>query len=251
MTFVDLVESFLAIFNLSPSVEPFLGKSRFSTSDHQKFWRRLKLMGKTSEGVQSKALVDTVLNLQQSGKSIVPFSRNSMIFIGHLISLLIKSLNVPPEFRPTSYLLSHQPLLSSTTMAGGKPRTGRPPKRAKRNISGLRNQGSRQSSSSAAPTRDPSPTDSDDIGDYVDSGDSEAMNLLEMDSLMYLEVDSDQDDDDTEADWDEVADEDFQERLLEMIVKMEEDRRDAGDDDWIPTRQAAEAKRRKPEGQFY
>ncbi|KAJ7445374.1 hypothetical protein B0H11DRAFT_2249508 [Mycena galericulata] len=64
------------------------------------------------------------------------------------------------------------------------------------------------------------PTESDDIGDYVDSGDSEAMNLLEMDSLMYLEVDSDQDDDDTEADWDEVADEDFQEHLLE-IVKME------------------------------
>ncbi|KAJ7502214.1 hypothetical protein B0H11DRAFT_2223687 [Mycena galericulata] len=128
-------------------------------------------------------------------------------------------------------------------MAGGKPRTGRPPKQAKRNISGPRNQGSRQSSSSAAPTRDPSPTDSDDIGDYGDSGDSEAMNLLEMDSLMYLEVDSDQDDDDTEADWDEVADEDFQERLLEMIVKMEEDRRDAGDDDWIPTRQAAEAKK--------
>ena len=77
------------------------------------------------------------------------------------------------------------------------------------------------------------------------------MNLSEMDSLMYLEVDSDHDDDDNEADWDEVADEEFQERLLEMIVKMEEDRRDAGDYDWIPTRQAAEAKRRKPEGQFY
>ncbi|KAJ7495718.1 hypothetical protein B0H11DRAFT_2227238 [Mycena galericulata] len=134
-------------------------------------------------------------------------------------------------------------------MAGSKPCTGRPPKRAKHNISGLRNQGSRQSSSSAAPTRNPSPAESsDDFGDFGDSGDSEDMNLLEMDSLMYLEVDSDHDDNDNEADWDEVADEEFQERLLEMIVKMEEDRRDAGDDDWIPTRQAAEAKRRKHEG---
>ncbi|KAJ6546396.1 hypothetical protein DFH09DRAFT_1087719 [Mycena vulgaris] len=102
---------------------------------------------------------------------------------------------------------------------------------------------------SVAPTRTPSPAESsDEFGDFGDSGNSEAMNLSEMDSLLYLEVDSDHDDDNNEADWDEVADEEFQERLLEMILKMEEDHRDVGDDDWIPTREAAEAKRRKPEG---
>lgn len=128
-------------------------------------------------------------------------------------------------------------------------RRGRPTKRAKHNISGLRNQSSRQS-------RQPSLSDisgnsSDSDGDYSDS---EGLDLTELDSLAFLEVDSDHEDSDNEADWDEVAKEEFQDRLFQLLAQIEEDRRDAGDSDWIPSRQASEAKRaaekRKPGGRY-
>ncbi|KAJ7021929.1 hypothetical protein C8F04DRAFT_1194977 [Mycena alexandri] len=121
-------------------------------------------------------------------------------------------------------------------------RRGRPSKRGKRNISGLRNQPgniSRAGSSSEANTRSPSPPES-----VEDFSDSEILDIAELDSITYLEVDSDHDDNSDEADWDEVASEEFQERLLEMIAKMEEDRRDAGDEDWLPPQQLYEAKRK-------
>jgi hypothetical protein len=127
-------------------------------------------------------------------------------------------------------------------------RRGRPTKRAKHNISGLRNQSSQQS-------RQPSLSDisgnSDSNGDYSDS---EGLDLTELDSLAFLEVDSDHEDSDNEADWDEVAKEEFQVRLFRFLAQIEEDQQDAGDSDWIPSRQASEAKRaaekRKPGGRY-
>jgi phage pi2 protein 07 len=106
-------------------------------------------------------------------------------------------------------------------------RRGRPAKRAKKNISGLKNQ-PRPASSPESPARSPSPTDS--LGDYSDT---EILDTMEMDSIMYLEADTDHDDDDNEADWDEIAENEFNTRLLEMVAQMEEDRLDAEDDDWI------------------
>jgi hypothetical protein len=96
---------------------------------------------------------------------------------------------------------------------------GRPAKRAKCNITGLKNQSRQQSVSEAS--------DNSSDGDYSDS---ETLDLAELDSVAYLEADSDHDDDDNEADWDEVAQEDFQERLFTLLAQIEEDRRDAGDD---------------------
>lgn len=55
-----------------------------------------------------------------------------------------------------------------------------------------------------------SPTSADDFGD------SETLDIGELDSLTYLEVDSDHDDSDNEADWEEVATDEFQERLLSL-----------------------------------
>ncbi|KAF8137917.1 hypothetical protein K438DRAFT_1786203 [Mycena galopus ATCC 62051] len=124
---------------------------------------------------------------------------------------------------------------------------GRPPKRAKRNISGLRNQSRQQSTQQSL--SDISGNSSDSNGDYSDS---EGLDLTELDSLAFLEVDSDHDDSDNEADWDEVAKEEFQDRLFELLAQIEEDQRDAGDSDWIPSRKASEAKRaaekRRPGG---
>ncbi|KAJ7814049.1 hypothetical protein B0H13DRAFT_2465431 [Mycena leptocephala] len=116
-------------------------------------------------------------------------------------------------------------------------RHGRPAKRAKKNISGLKNQ-PRPASSPESPARSPSPTDS--LGDYSDT---QILDTMEMDSIMYLEVDTDHDDDDNEADWDEIAENEFNNRLLEMVAQMEEDRLDAEDNDWIPTKEAYEAQR--------
>ncbi|KAF8130400.1 hypothetical protein K438DRAFT_2134895 [Mycena galopus ATCC 62051] len=116
-------------------------------------------------------------------------------------------------------------------------RRGRPAKRAKRNISGLKNQ-PRLASSPESPTRSPSPTDT--LGDYSDT---QIPDDMELDSIMYLEVDTDHDDNDNEADWDEIAEKEFNNRLLEMVAQMEEDRLDAEDDDWIPTKDAYEAQR--------
>ncbi|KAJ7480947.1 hypothetical protein FB451DRAFT_1171521 [Mycena latifolia] len=136
------------------------------------------------------------------------------------------------------------PLLTSSLMAG---RRGRPAKRAKRNITGLRNQSSRAESSPASSPEPPASPESVD-----DFGDSDTLDVGELNSLMYLEVDSDHDDDDNEADWEEVATEKFQKHLLALIAKIEEDRRDAEDEDWIPSRKAIEiqraAERRKPGG---
>jgi hypothetical protein len=53
--------------------------------------------------------------------------------------------------------------------------------------------------------------------------------------LAYLEVDSDHSDNNNEADWDEVADEEFQEHLFQLVAQIEEDRRNAGDTDWVPS----------------
>ncbi|KAJ7801773.1 hypothetical protein B0H13DRAFT_2497390 [Mycena leptocephala] len=113
---------------------------------------------------------------------------------------------------------------------------GRPAKRAKKNISGLKNQ-PRPASSPESPACSPSPTDS--LGDYSDT---QILDTMEMDSIMYLEVDTDHDDSD-EADWDKIAENEFNNRLLEMAAQMEEDRLDAEDDDWIPTKEAYEAQR--------
>ncbi|KAJ7036713.1 hypothetical protein C8F04DRAFT_1094175, partial [Mycena alexandri] len=111
----------------------------------------------------------------------------------------------------------------------------------KHNISGLKNQSRQQSV--------PEASDNSSDGDYSDS---EGLDLTELDSLAYLELDSDHSDHDEEADWDEVAQTEFHERLLGLITQIEEDRRDAGDTDWVPTRDAYEAKRaaerRKPGG---
>ncbi|KAJ7303064.1 hypothetical protein DFH08DRAFT_826049 [Mycena albidolilacea] len=72
-----------------------------------------------------------------------------------------------------------------------------------------------------------------------DYSDSETLDLAELDSLAYLEMNSDHSDNDNEVDWDEVANEEFQDRCL-------------GDDHWVPTRQAYTAKwvaeKRKPGG---
>ncbi|KAJ7438605.1 hypothetical protein FB451DRAFT_1192545 [Mycena latifolia] len=129
-------------------------------------------------------------------------------------------------------------------MAG---RCGHPAKRAKRNLTGLRNQSSRADYS---PKSSPEPPSSPESVD--DFGDSEALDISELNSLMYLEVNSDHDDNDNEADWEEVATEELQEHLLALIAKIEEDQRDAADEDWIPSREAAEikraAERRKPGG---
>jgi hypothetical protein len=125
-----------------------------------------------------------------------------------------------------------------------QPRRGRPSKRAKHNISGLKNQSRKPPS--------PEASSNSSGGDYSDS---ETLDLAELDSLAYLEVDSDHSDNDNEVDWDEVANEEFQDRLFGLLAQIEEDQRDAGDDDWVPTRQAYTAKRvvekRKPGGEFY
>jgi hypothetical protein len=124
-----------------------------------------------------------------------------------------------------------------------QPRRGRPNKRAKHNISGLRNQSRPQSA--------PEASNNSSDGDYSDS---EVLDLAELDSLAYLEVDSDHSDNDNEADWDEVAQAQFQDRLFGLLAQIEEDQRDAGDDDWVPTSQRYEdkrgAERRKPGGEF-
>ncbi|KAJ7485785.1 hypothetical protein FB451DRAFT_1169017 [Mycena latifolia] len=123
-------------------------------------------------------------------------------------------------------------------------RRGRPAKCAKKNISGLKNQPSSSRPASLpdslahSPTRSPSPAES--LDDYSDA---EIPDSIELDSLTYLEVDTDHNDSDNEADWDEVAVEDFNSRLLGMLAQIEEDRYDAQDDDWIPSQQAYEAKR--------
>ncbi|KAJ7936628.1 hypothetical protein B0H13DRAFT_2303681 [Mycena leptocephala] len=105
-------------------------------------------------------------------------------------------------------------------MAGSRVRRS---KHAKYKISGLKNQSSRLASSPEAPARSPSPQSPDDCSDSNDL------------------VDTDHDDDDNEADWEEIASEESQERLLGLIVKVQENLRDAGDDDGIPTRDAYKA----------
>ncbi|KAK6991463.1 hypothetical protein R3P38DRAFT_2803766 [Favolaschia claudopus] len=108
---------------------------------------------------------------------------------------------------------------------------GRPAKKSKRNTSGLENQ------------------DPEELSDY---GDKEMPNDLELDSIVYLEVDTDYDDVYDEDDWEQIATAKFKERLLEMVVKEEEDKRDAGDSDWLPSQERYEAERkvriRKPGG---
>jgi hypothetical protein len=72
--------------------------------------------------------------------------------------------------------------------------------------------------------------------------------------VAYLEVDSDHSDNDNEADWDEVAQEEFQDCLFQLIAQTEEDQQDAGDADWVPSWTAYEAewaaKRCKPGGEL-
>ncbi|KAK6966863.1 hypothetical protein R3P38DRAFT_2815709 [Favolaschia claudopus] len=108
---------------------------------------------------------------------------------------------------------------------------GRPAKKSKRNTSGLENQ------------------DPEELSDY---GDKERPNDLELDSIVYLEVETDYDDVYDEDDWEQIATAKFKERLLEMVVKEEEDKRDAGDSDWLPSQERYEAERkvriRKPGG---
>jgi hypothetical protein len=132
-------------------------------------------------------------------------------------------------------------LLSFPTI---QPRQGRPSKHAKHNISGFKNQ-SRKSPSLEASSNASG-------GDYSDS---ETLDLAELDTLAYLEVDSDHSDNDNEVDWDEVANEEFQDHLFGLLAQIEEDQQDAGDDDWVPTRQAYTAKwvaeERKAGGEFY
>jgi hypothetical protein len=121
---------------------------------------------------------------------------------------------------------------------------GRPSKRAKHNITGLKNQSRQQSL--------PDASDNSSDSDYSDSS---GLDLTELDSLAYLEVDSDHSDNDNEADWDEVAQEEFQDRLFQLLAQIEEDQGDAGDTDWIPSRAAYEAERaaerRKPGGKLF
>ncbi|KAJ7937738.1 hypothetical protein B0H13DRAFT_1852372 [Mycena leptocephala] len=95
----------------------------------------------------------------------------------------------------------------------------------------LKNQSRQQSLSNTS--------DNSSSGDYSDSS---GLDLTELDCLAYLEVDSDHSDNDNEADWDEVAQEEFQDRLFQLIAQIE-DRRDAGDADWVPSRTAYEAER--------
>ena len=77
-----------------------------------------------------------------------------------------------------------------------------PSKRAKRNITGLKNQSSRPASSPEPPASPGSAESADDFSD------SEALDIAELDSLTYLEVDSDYDDD-NQADLEEVATSEF------------------------------------------
>lgn len=127
----------------------------------------------------------------------------------------------------------------------GKP--GRPKKRTKRNISGLKNQDIQKPPTPSSPSRSPSPAES--LSDY---GDMEIPDIAELDSIAYLEVDTDHDDNYNEEDWEEIATEDFNKCLLDMVSQIEEDRQDAGDNDWLPTRERYEAQRkiarRKPGG---
>jgi hypothetical protein len=67
---------------------------------------------------------------------------------------------------------------------------GRPAKRAKHNITGLKNQSRQQQSLSNT-------SDNSSDGDYSDSG---GLELTELDCLAYLEVDSDHSDNNNEAD---------------------------------------------------
>ncbi|KAJ6470466.1 hypothetical protein C8R45DRAFT_937375 [Mycena sanguinolenta] len=106
---------------------------------------------------------------------------------------------------------------------------GRPSKRAKKYISGLKNQ-SRQPSSPESPA--------ESLGDYFDT---QIPDTVELDSITYLEVDTDHDDSDNEADWDEIAENEFNNCLLEMVAQMEDDRLDAEVNDWIPTKEVYEA----------
>ncbi|KAJ7884053.1 hypothetical protein B0H13DRAFT_2278032 [Mycena leptocephala] len=99
---------------------------------------------------------------------------------------------------------------------------GHPAKRAKHNIMGLKNQSRQQSLSNTS--------DNSSNSDYSDSL---GLDLTELDCLAYLEVDSDHSDNDNEADWDEVAQEEFQDRLFQLVAQIEEDQRDAGDTDWL------------------
>jgi hypothetical protein len=75
---------------------------------------------------------------------------------------------------------------------------GRPAKQAKHNITGLKNQSRQQSLSNTS--------DNSSNSNYSD--------FLGLDCLAYLEVDSDHSDNDNEADWDKVAQEEFQDRLF-------------------------------------
>ncbi|KAJ7814489.1 hypothetical protein B0H13DRAFT_1924815 [Mycena leptocephala] len=102
-------------------------------------------------------------------------------------------------------------------------RRGRPPKRAKHNITGVRNQSRQQSRQQSL--SDTSGNSSDSDGDYSDSHD---LDLTELDSLAFLEVDSDHDDNDNEADWDEVAKEEFQDRRPKEYIKGPIDGSEAG-----------------------
>ncbi|KAK7000916.1 hypothetical protein R3P38DRAFT_2787410 [Favolaschia claudopus] len=91
---------------------------------------------------------------------------------------------------------------------------GRPAKKSKRNTSGLKSQ------------------DPEELSDY---GDQEMPNDLELDSIVYLEVDTDHDDVYDEDDWEQIATAKFKERLLEMVLKEEEDK--TGDSDWLPSQE--------------
>ncbi|KAJ7436542.1 hypothetical protein FB451DRAFT_1193838 [Mycena latifolia] len=102
----------------------------------------------------------------------------------------------------------------------------------------------------SSPSRSPSPAES--LSDY---GDMEIPDIAELDSIAYLEVDTDHDDNYNEEDQEEIATENFNKCLLDMISRIEEDRQDAGDNDWLPTRERYEAQRKiarqKPGGIFF
>ncbi|KAJ7024812.1 hypothetical protein C8F04DRAFT_1192105 [Mycena alexandri] len=116
-------------------------------------------------------------------------------------------------------------LISCTTKTG---RRRHPAKCAKQNITGPRNQSRPQNLSPESGSENSSD------GDYSDS---EVLDITELDSFAYLEVDTDHDSNNNEADWEEVAQADFQDRLFALIAQIEEDKRDAGDNDWMHTMQ--------------
>lgn len=126
------------------------------------------------------------------------------------------------------------------------PSRGRPSKRAKRNISGLRNQKPAPSNDSILPldANDAGGSDSDFEEVNSDIDDPGCHSDTARDDVLYVELDTD-DNDDTEEDeeWTEVATEQFNQKMIEFAVELEEQKHNQLDPNWVPRKKAGELER--------